>query len=88
MFLFSHSARAARAGVNPQTQAKISIPASQTVAFKPAAQLKSDAAAFTLPAKRGSAEAKKVVASEPPVAKKVAKASVTKTSTKKAAAKK
>lgn len=79
-----YSARAARAGVNPQTGAKLNIPATQTVTFKPSSQLKSDAATFVLPVKRGTGAAKTVV-SEPPVpVKKVAQSSVSKTTTKKA----
>lgn len=74
---FEPRARAARTARNPQTQATVKVPASKSVAFKPAAAFKE--ALNT----RGKAAAKKAPAAKAP-AKKVAKAPAKKVAATKA----
>ena len=80
---FEPRARAARTARNPQTQETVKVPASKTVAFKPAAAFKE-----TLNAKRGAAKkatTAKTAASKATAAK--ATRSTTKTASKATASK-
>lgn len=69
---FEPRARAARTARNPQTQATVRVPASKTVAFKPAAAFKE-----TLNS-RGKAAAKKALAAKSAAKKAPAKKAVAK----------
>jgi DNA-binding protein HU-beta len=70
---FDPRTRAARVARNPQTQATVKVPASKTVAFKPAAAFKdalnSKATKKTAPAKKAAPAAKAVTAKKAPAAK-------------------
>ena len=65
---FEPRARAARTARNPQTQAVVKVPASKSVAFKPAAAFKDALNA------KGKAPAKKAPAAKAPAKKAAAKA--------------
>ena len=76
---FEPRARAARTARNPQTQATVKVPASKTVAFKPAAAFKQ-----TLNSRGKAAAAKKTAAPSKATAKKAAPARAAKATAKKA----
>ena len=76
---FEPRARAARTARNPQTQATVKVPASKSVAFKPASAFKA-----TLNT-RGKAAAKKVTATKAPAKKAPAPAKKAAAPAKKAA---
>ena len=78
---FEPRARAARTARNPQTQATVKVPASKSVAFKPAAAFKQ-----TLNSRK--AAAKKATAAKKTTAKAATKATAAKATAKKAVAKK
>ncbi len=78
---FEPRARAARTARNPQTQETVKVPASKTVAFKPAAAFKE-----TLNAKRGAAKKATAKATATKATKSTAKATSRATASKSAAA--
>lgn len=77
---FEPRARAARTARNPQTQATVKVPASKSVAFKPAAAFKQSLNS------RGKAAAKKTTATKATAKKSTAKAAAKKAPAKKATA--